>query len=105
MIIDSVYPNYIFTTVLDVDFDSQQYHCYKKNRVVSRLRLDCNSNSLDTDTDAILNQRPELPAYLQPSRQLKSTTTASESGADNYLEDKDKATTRHLHKRRVEVRA
>lgn len=105
MIIDNVYPNYIFTTVLDVDFDSQQYNWYKKNRVVSRSRLDYNANDNDKDNTDAMKQRPERPpAYLQPSRQLKSTpaTPSSRSGADNYLTNRDASG--HLQRRRVEVR-
>lgn len=86
MIIDRLFPNFIFTTVLDVDFDSTSQKTYyeKKYKILGRQRYrdeDEIDGSSRNGTVAI-HKKPEMPPFMQ---ELKKRSKEKKRNADKHL--------------------
>ena len=87
VIIDQLFPNFIFTTVLDVDFDSQNKY-YKKRKVLGRHSQ---ANPLSTGATGVLaiSQRPKAPALFSDSASSKASTRSTLDRRDEEEDEED----------------
>lgn len=100
VIIDYLFPNYIFTTILDVDFDANQ-NDYMKRKQATTTRSS-NNNDADHHLDSKTNprepfkaltdgtkQRPPIPPFYNDSASKASSAGGTINGDDVDEEEED----------------
>ena len=95
VIVDILFPNFIFTTVLDVDFDSQQNYYQRKHKILSKSSNSIEDYSsvkggngdIDRSVDSSnVHEKPKLPPFMLTSSQIKKrrpSTVKRESNAES----------------------
>jgi hypothetical protein len=86
VIIDLLFPNFIFTTVLDVDFDStsQKTHYEKKYKILGRQKFRDEDEYDANSHDKIMgvHKKPDIPPFM---RGLKRKSKKSKSTNETNL--------------------
>uniref|UniRef100_A0A6G1S339 DUOXA-like protein C06E1.3 n=1 Tax=Aceria tosichella TaxID=561515 RepID=A0A6G1S339_9ACAR len=103
VIIDRLFPNFIFTTVLDVDFDSTSQKTYyeKKYKILGRHRdLDEDETggggSSSHDKTLAIHKKPEMPPFMQELKKRSREKKRNANKINMMLENGEKKkTVRH----------
>lgn len=92
VILDKLFPNFIFTTVLDADFDSQQSYYHRKHKTI----LYGNRSDEDLDASSATNEKPKFPPFMRGKSSLGGSNMTNSTVNSNKLNQKSQIILREL---------